>query len=56
MTTKQTRKKAASRHQDKVDLFQVVTDKIVAALEKGTSPWRKPWRTVAGGRSVNMSG
>lgn len=56
MTTKQTKKKAASRHQDKVDLFQVVTDKIVAALEKGTSPWRKPWRTVAGGRSVSMSG
>ncbi|MBC3216987.1 ArdC family protein [Serratia fonticola] len=56
MTTKQTRKKAASRHQDKVDLFQVVTDKIVAALEKGTSPWRKPWRTVAGTRSVSMSG
>ncbi|WP_145595056.1 ArdC family protein [Yersinia aleksiciae] len=56
MTTKQTKKKAASRHQDKVDLFQVVTDKIVAALEKGTSPWRKPWRTVTGGRSVSMSG
>ncbi|CAM4377127.1 antirestriction protein [Yersinia intermedia] len=56
MTTKQTKKKAVSRHQDKVDLFQVVTDKIVAALEKGTSPWRKPWRTVAGGRSVSMSG
>lgn len=56
MTTKQTRKKAVSRHQDKADLFQVVTDKIVAALEKGTPPWRKPWRTVAGGRAVSMSG
>lgn len=56
MTTKHTRKKAASRRQDKPDLFQVVTDKIVAALEKGTSPWRKPWRTVAGGRSVRMGG
>ncbi|MBX9495296.1 DUF1738 domain-containing protein [Yersinia enterocolitica] len=56
MTTKQTRKKAASRHQDKVDLFQVVTNRIIVALEKGTPPWRKPWRTVAGGRSVSMSG
>ncbi|AKG68254.1 DNA primase [Serratia fonticola] len=53
MTTKQPRQKATSRsrHQDKVDLFQVVTDKIIAVLEKGTSPWRKPWRTVAGGMS-----
>lgn len=55
MTTKQTRKKAASHHQGKVDLFQVVTDKIVAALEKGTPPWRKPWRTVAGHHSAGMS-
>lgn len=27
------------------DLYQVVTDKIVAAIEKGVAPWRKPWRT-----------
>ncbi|CNB98994.1 ArdC family protein [Yersinia similis] len=56
MTMKQTKKKAVSRGKDKPDLFQAVTDKIVAALEKGTSPWRKPWRTVAGGRSVSMGG
>jgi antirestriction protein ArdC len=56
MTTKQTKKKQASRHQEKVDLFQVVTDKIVAALEKGIPPWRKPWSTAAGGHFVRMSG
>lgn len=54
MTMKQTRKKTTSLSRNKEDLFQVVTDKIVAALEKGTPPWRKPWRTVAG--SVSMSG
>lgn len=27
------------------DLYQTVTDKIVAAMEKGVAPWRKPWRT-----------
>ncbi|HDL7933783.1 TPA: DUF1738 domain-containing protein [Yersinia enterocolitica] len=27
------------------DLFTVVTNKIITALEKGTSPWRKPWQT-----------
>lgn len=27
------------------DLYQQITDKIVLAIEKGTLPWRKPWRT-----------
>ncbi|MGS3238005.1 ArdC family protein [Klebsiella michiganensis] len=47
MATKQTDKKAAvASRQSKPDLFQVVTDKIIAALEKGTPPWRKPWRNA----------
>ena len=25
------------------DLYQEVTDKIIAALEAGTPPWRRPW-------------
>src|SRR5829696_2026630 len=28
---------------EKFDLYQVVTDKIIELLEKGTIPWRKPW-------------
>ncbi len=31
---------------ERADLYQQVTDKIVAALEKGTAPWRKPWRAA----------
>lgn len=27
------------------DAYQAITDKIVAALEAGTLPWEKPWRT-----------
>lgn len=27
----------------KVDLYQVVTDRIIALMESGTIPWRKPW-------------
>jgi antirestriction protein ArdC len=27
----------------KIDLYQQVTDKIVAALENGTRPWKKSW-------------
>ncbi|EPI5060706.1 ArdC family protein, partial [Klebsiella pneumoniae] len=26
------------------DIYQEVTDRIVAALEKGTRPWKRPWR------------
>jgi antirestriction protein ArdC len=25
------------------DVYQIITDRIVAILEKGTAPWRKPW-------------
>lgn len=27
----------------KVDVYQIVTDRIVELLEKGTVPWQKPW-------------
>ena len=27
----------------KIDLYQDVTDRIIAALEAGTVPWLKPW-------------
>lgn len=25
------------------DVYQIVTDKVIEALEKGAAPWRKPW-------------
>ena len=30
------------------DVYQIVTDRIIAALESGTVPWRKPWVSVGG--------
>ena len=30
----------------KADLYQQVTDKIIAAMEKGVPPWRRPWRSA----------
>lgn len=27
----------------KTDLYQKVTDQIVASLERGSRPWTKPW-------------
>jgi len=33
----------------KRDIYQEVTDKIIAALEAGVVPWAKPWRSVRDG-------
>lgn len=33
----------------KQDAYQLVTDRIVAALDKGFVPWHRPWRAVGGG-------
>lgn len=32
---------------EKIDVYQIITDKIVAALEAGTAPWLKPWKVNA---------
>jgi antirestriction protein ArdC len=32
----------------KADAYNVVTDRIIEALEAGVVPWRKPWRNVEG--------
>lgn len=55
MTT--TRKAPARRKSSaaKPDVYQVVTDRIVAQLEAGTAPWRKPWNTAVG-RPQNLDG
>lgn len=31
-----------------MDIYQMITDKVVESLEKGTAPWQKPW---SGGKS-----
>ena len=32
------------------DHYQAVTDRIIAALDAGTAPWRRPW--VSGARTT----
>jgi len=39
-------------NQPKKDLYQEVTDRIIEALEKGTVPWRKPWKIDEKGQPV----
>ena len=36
-------KTKATTNKLKIDLYQVVTDKIMALLEKGVAPWRQTW-------------
>ena len=31
-----------------MDVYQIVTEKIVTLLEQGTIPWLKPWATSLG--------
>lgn len=28
------------------DLYQLVTDRVIEAIEKGVAPWQRPWRSV----------
>ncbi len=34
------------------DLYQDVTDRIVAALEDGVAPWVRPWRSTGAFRNA----
>ena len=40
---------------DRRDHYQEVTDRIVAALESGTRPWRQPWENGSPGMPVNAA-
>lgn len=48
-------KRRTKKDAPKIDVYQSVTDKIMAALEAGTIPWEKPWRSVAGVLPTSMS-
>ena len=49
---KSTTRKASN--QPARDIYQEVTDRMVAALEKGTVPWRKPWSSRKSGALQNL--
>jgi antirestriction protein ArdC len=37
------------------DVHQLITDRMIEALEKGTVPWHRPWATQTGGVPRSMS-
>jgi len=43
-----------SRSKPARDLYQEVTDAVIAALERGTVPWRRPWRELGDGLQRNL--
>ena len=46
MATKTKTRKATPKHkkpETKFDLYEHITDKIIALMEAGTVPWKKPW-------------
>ena len=38
-----------ARSKERFDAAQVITDEIISLLEKGTVPWRRPWKIAGGG-------
>lgn len=36
----------------KLDVYDMVTDRIIEALEKGIVPWQKPWTSLGGPRNL----
>jgi len=39
---------------DRANLYQEITDKIIAELEEGRVPWVQPWGTTAARASLAM--
>ena len=39
----------------KPDVYQIITDQILKALDEGTVPWRKPWRGGSAGRPKSLA-
>ena len=37
-----------------VDVYQIITDRLIGILETGTAPWRKPWNCGSEGGPLNL--
>jgi antirestriction protein ArdC len=40
--------------EEKKDVYSIITERIIAQLEEGTVPWRKPWKAQNGGNPANF--
>jgi len=39
---------------NKVDVYQIITDRLIAIMEQGVIPWRKPWNSGREGGPLNL--
>jgi antirestriction protein ArdC len=44
----------ASNSSNRKDVYRMITDRILALLDSGTIPWRKPWKTIGAGFPCNL--
>ncbi len=35
-----------------MDLYSIITDRIIEKLEQGTIPWHKPWQSIGAPRNL----
>jgi antirestriction protein ArdC len=42
----------AAKSGKKLDVYEMVTERIIAALEQGCVPWCKPWKNIGGPRNL----
>ncbi len=49
------RKSRAKGKRNTTDLYQVITDQVIAALESGVKPWVCPWETSNGGSGLPVN-
>jgi antirestriction protein ArdC len=35
-----------------MDVYSVITERIIEKLEQGTIPWHKPWRSIGAPRNL----
>ncbi|ENW8905546.1 ArdC-like ssDNA-binding domain-containing protein, partial [Escherichia coli] len=45
MKTKKHTSRTATKTPER-DLYQLVTDRVVTAIENGVPPWKRPWRSA----------
>lgn len=51
MPATKTRKRTSKKNGSAQAIYQQVTDRIIAALEAGTVPWQKPWKSAHPGEA-----
>lgn len=54
-STKSRKSNSGSKSKSKFDLYEHVTSQIIAALEKGTIPWKRGWSLMDAPRNLNSN-